>query len=151
MLIRGPNVMKGYLNQPAKTAEALRDGWYVTGDIATVDEDGFITITDRLSRFSKIAGEMVPHLAIEEEYLKGLNKAEPVLAVASVPDEKKGEKLVVLYTDGAGDPAAAARHHGGGQHSQLVEAGPDQLSPHRGAAPDRQRETGCEVPAPARG
>ncbi len=105
MLIRGPNVMQGYLNQPAKTAEVLRDGWYVTGDIATKDEDGFITITDRLSRFSKIAGEMVPHLAIEEEYLKGLNKAEPVLAVASVPDEKKGEKLVVLYTDGAGDPA----------------------------------------------
>ena len=106
MLIRGPNVMKGYLNQPAKSADVLRDGWYVTGDIATLDEDGFITITDRLSRFSKIAGEMVPHLAIEEEYLKGLNKAEPVLAVASVPDEKKGEKLVVLYTDGAGDPAA---------------------------------------------
>ena len=66
MLVRGPNVMKGYLSAPEKTAEAIRDGWYITGDIAKVDEDGFVTITDRLSRFSKIAGEMVPHVKIEE-------------------------------------------------------------------------------------
>ncbi len=62
LLLKGPSMMAGYLNQPDRTAEVLRDGWYVTGDIATMDEDGFITITDRLSRFSKIGGEMVPHL-----------------------------------------------------------------------------------------
>ena len=58
--------MKGYLKQAEKTKEVLKEGWYVTGDIAHIDEDGFITITDRLSRFSKIAGEMVPHIKIEE-------------------------------------------------------------------------------------
>src|SRR5262249_1743341 len=66
-LVRGPNVMWGYLGQPEQTAEVLRDGWYVTGDIAALDEDGFLAITDRLSRFSKIGGEMVPHVKIEEK------------------------------------------------------------------------------------
>ena len=67
MHIRGPNVMLGYLNRPEKTAEVVQDGWYNTGDIAFIDDDGFITITGRLSRFSKIGGEMVPHIRIEEE------------------------------------------------------------------------------------
>ena len=58
--------MLGYLGAPEKTSEVLRNGWYVTGDIASLDEDGFIRITDRLSRFSKIAGEMVPHIRVEE-------------------------------------------------------------------------------------
>jgi acyl-[acyl-carrier-protein]-phospholipid O-acyltransferase/long-chain-fatty-acid--[acyl-carrier-protein] ligase len=65
LYVRGPNVMVGYLNRPEKTAEVLKDGWYNTGDIATVDEDGFLRVTDRLSRFSKIGGEMVPHIKIE--------------------------------------------------------------------------------------
>src|SRR6266851_363076 len=67
LLVRGPNVMRGYLNRPEKTAEVLQDGWYNTGDIAAMDEDGFIRITDRLSRFSKIGGEMVPHIKIEDK------------------------------------------------------------------------------------
>jgi len=67
-----------------------------------MDPDGFITITDRLSRFSKIGGEMVPHLAVEDELLRGIEPSEPVLAVTSLPDEKKGEKLIVLFTEKAG-------------------------------------------------
>ncbi|MBM4153774.1 MAG: MFS transporter [Lentisphaerae bacterium] len=106
LTIRGPNVMKGYLKQPDRTAEVVRDGWYWTGDIATIDADGFVTITDRLARFSKIGGEMVPHMAVEDEYLRGLGRAETVLAVTSVACERKGERLVVLYTEAAGDPAA---------------------------------------------
>jgi acyl-[acyl-carrier-protein]-phospholipid O-acyltransferase/long-chain-fatty-acid--[acyl-carrier-protein] ligase len=97
LLVRGGNVMQGYLNQPQKTAEAIVDGWYCTGDIAFLDEDGFITITDRLSRFSKIGGEMVPHVKVEEAIHAALGAAEQVCIVTSVPDEKKGEKLVVLY------------------------------------------------------
>ena len=65
LLVKGPNRMLGYLGNPELTNSVLRDGWYVTGDIASVDDEGFIRITDRLSRFSKIGGEMVPHLRIE--------------------------------------------------------------------------------------
>ncbi len=104
LLVKGPNVMHGYLGMPELTGEVILDGWYVTGDIAIVDDEGFITITDRLSRFSKIGGEMVPHIAVEEAYLKGISAVEPVLTVASVPDKRKGERLVVLYTREAGDP-----------------------------------------------
>lgn len=96
--VKGPNVMKGYLNLPEKTDQVLQDGWYETGDIATIDEDGFITITDRLARFSKIGGEMVSHTKVEEELQKVLGETDRVLAVAGVPDENKGERLVVLHT-----------------------------------------------------
>jgi acyl-[acyl-carrier-protein]-phospholipid O-acyltransferase/long-chain-fatty-acid--[acyl-carrier-protein] ligase len=98
LLVRGPNVMKGYLDRPQETARVIRDGWYVTGDIASVDQDGFLEITDRLSRFSKIAGEMVPHGKVEEKLheLAGVN--EQVFAVTATPDEKKGERLLVLHT-----------------------------------------------------
>jgi acyl-[acyl-carrier-protein]-phospholipid O-acyltransferase/long-chain-fatty-acid--[acyl-carrier-protein] ligase len=98
LLVRGPNVMVGYLNRPEKTAEVLKDGWYNTGDIATLDEDGFLRITDRLSRFSKIGGEMVPHIKVEEELHDLLEADGQVLAVTAIPDEKKGERLVVVHT-----------------------------------------------------
>ena len=98
MLVRGPNVMQGYLGNPEKTAEVLRDGWYDTGDIASLDEDGFITITDRLSRFSKIGGEMVPHIKIEERLHEAAEATEQCFAVTGVPDAKKGERLIVLHT-----------------------------------------------------
>lgn len=97
LLVRGPNVMRGYLGQPEKTAEVLRDGWYCTGDIATMDEDGFLQITGRLSRFSKIGGEMVPHLKVEEKLQELAGKAEQMFVVTGVPDEKKGERLIVLH------------------------------------------------------
>jgi acyl-[acyl-carrier-protein]-phospholipid O-acyltransferase/long-chain-fatty-acid--[acyl-carrier-protein] ligase len=98
MLVRGPNVMKGYLGRPVETAKALRDGWYVTGDIATIDDDGFVEITDRLSRFSKIGGEMVPHIKVEEKLHELAESQEQVFVVTSGPDEKKGERLLVLHT-----------------------------------------------------
>jgi acyl-[acyl-carrier-protein]-phospholipid O-acyltransferase/long-chain-fatty-acid--[acyl-carrier-protein] ligase len=94
--------MLGYLEEEAQTAEAIRDGWYNTGDVVSMDEDGFLTITDRLARFSKIGGEMVPHLKVEEVLLKGLHTHEHVVAVTSAPDAKKGEQLVVIYVEEAG-------------------------------------------------
>ena len=90
--------MQGYLNRPEKTAEVLRDGWYNTGDVATMDEDGFLRITDRLSRFSKIGGEMVPHIKVEETLQELAGSTEQSFVVTSVPDEKKGERLMVLHT-----------------------------------------------------
>jgi acyl-[acyl-carrier-protein]-phospholipid O-acyltransferase/long-chain-fatty-acid--[acyl-carrier-protein] ligase len=100
LLISGPNVMRGYLHDPEKTAEVIRDGWYVTGDVARIDEDGFITITGRESRFSKIGGEMVPHIQVEETLAELIGGDVGVLqaAVTAVPDAKKGERLVVLHT-----------------------------------------------------
>ena len=96
LLVRGPNRMIGYLGSPEKTDEVLRDGWYITGDIASIDEGGFIRITDRLSRFSKIGGEMVPHIKVEETINAILGDHSCV--VTAVPDEQKGERLVILYT-----------------------------------------------------
>lgn len=112
---RGPNIMKGYYKEPEKTAEVLIDGWYETGDLGFLDDDGFLHITGRLSRFSKIGGEMVPHMRIEDELHKilGLND-ELAFAVAGIPDQAKGEKLVVLHTvheerlDSIGDKLADA-------------------------------------------
>src|SRR5579859_4200223 len=98
LLVRGPNVMQGYLNQPEKTAAVLRDGWYNTGDIAMVDDDGFLRVTDRLSRFSKIGGEMVPHIKVEDKLHELAGATEQAFVVTAVPDEKKGERLMVLHT-----------------------------------------------------
>lgn len=104
LYLKGPNVMLGYLGRPDLTAEVLKDGWYCTGDIAFIDEDGFLGLTDRLSRFSKIGGEMVPHVAVEEALLNAAGLSGPVLAVSGVEDERKGEMLVVLCTPECGDP-----------------------------------------------
>lgn len=100
--IKGPNVMKGYLNRDDLTKEVLVDGWYQTGDVAEIDEKGFISITGRISRFSKIGGEMVPHVQIEEalNQLIGIDDDAGIKAVVTaVPDEKKGERLVVVHTE----------------------------------------------------
>ena len=96
LLVKGPNLMTGYLGQPQQTADVKRDGWYTTGDVAMMDEDGFIFITDRLSRFSKIGGEMVPHLKIEEA-INGV-LGDLCSAVTAVPDAARGERLVAFYT-----------------------------------------------------
>jgi acyl-[acyl-carrier-protein]-phospholipid O-acyltransferase / long-chain-fatty-acid--[acyl-carrier-protein] ligase len=111
MLVRGPNVMQGYLGLPVKTSEVLVDGccdgmssvsadgskWYITGDIAVIDNDGFLQITDRLSRFSKIGGEMVAHGKVEEILHEAAGVTEQTFVVTGVKDEKKGEQLVVLH------------------------------------------------------
>ena len=99
--IKGPNVMQGYMHREDLTQEVIKEGWYQTGDIAFIDDEGFIHITGRESRFSKIGGEMVPHIKIEEilcQILGASEEAGPEIAVTAVPDEKKGERLVVLHT-----------------------------------------------------
>lgn len=109
--IKAPNVMLGYYKEPEKTAEVIKDGWYTTGDVAKLDEDGFIWITGRVSRMSKIGGEMVPHILVEEMIEKIIRKCNknaadsneesentgPMVAVVGLPDEKKGERIIVLH------------------------------------------------------
>ncbi|MBL8900579.1 MAG: AMP-binding protein [Planctomycetes bacterium] len=96
--VRGPNVMRGYLDRPELNSKVLRDGWYCTGDIAELDEDRNLRITDRLARFSKIGGEMVPHGVIEQHLQELLSSEEPQVLVTALPCAKKGERLVVLHT-----------------------------------------------------
>lgn len=108
VLVTGPNVMAGYLDDPARTQEVLRDGWYDTGDVGRLDRDGFLTLTDRRSRFAKVGGEMVPQGRVEEAIAElvldlviaagGDPENVPEFAVTAVPDDRKGERLVVLHT-----------------------------------------------------
>jgi acyl-[acyl-carrier-protein]-phospholipid O-acyltransferase/long-chain-fatty-acid--[acyl-carrier-protein] ligase len=95
--VKGPNVMLGYFGQPERTAKAIVNGWYVTGDMGLIEPDGFIRITGRLSRFAKIAGEMIPLERLEEEMQDLLGTGERMVAVFPVSDERRGERLVVLY------------------------------------------------------
>ncbi|HJX26231.1 MAG TPA: AMP-binding protein, partial [Chthoniobacterales bacterium] len=97
--LRGPNIFEGYLQDPERTAEVLRDGWFKTGDIGRFDEDGFLYIEGRLSRFSKIGGEMVPHEALEQKIIAALGlegQSERLIAVTGVTDAAKGEAVVLL-------------------------------------------------------
>ena len=95
--VKGPNVMHGYLGMAEKTEEVLRDGWYNTGDIVRRDEDGFLWIEGRLSRFSKIGGEMVPHGTVEDTLNDLAGDGDRLFLVTGIPDDKKGEQLVVLH------------------------------------------------------
>jgi acyl-[acyl-carrier-protein]-phospholipid O-acyltransferase/long-chain-fatty-acid--[acyl-carrier-protein] ligase len=97
--LRGPNIFEGYLGQPEKTAEVIRHGWFRTGDIGRMDDDGFLYIEGRLSRFSKIGGEMVPHETVEAAINEALGfdtESERKIAIVGVPDEQKGEALILL-------------------------------------------------------
>lgn len=96
--LRGPNIFEGYLDDPKRTADVLIDRWFKTGDLARFDDDGFCIIEGRLSRFSKIGGEMVPHESIEQkiEEALALPKDERSIAIMGIPDEAKGEALVLL-------------------------------------------------------
>ena len=93
--IQSPALMQGYLKNPGLTTAVMGDGWYATGDVGRIDADGFLHITDRAARFSKIGGEMVPHGRIEAVIDQLLGERASV--VLSLPDEKKGERLGVLY------------------------------------------------------
>jgi acyl-[acyl-carrier-protein]-phospholipid O-acyltransferase/long-chain-fatty-acid--[acyl-carrier-protein] ligase len=100
ILIAGPQVMKGYLHDPEKTAEVIihlgQQRWYNTGDKGHLDEDGFLTIVDRYSRFAKLGGEMISLTAVEEQVRKALNEPELETVAVNIPDEKKGEKIILL-------------------------------------------------------
>src|SRR6184192_3545646 len=97
--LRGVNIFEGYLHDEKRTADVLQDGWLKTGDLGRFDEDGFLYIEGRLSRFSKIGGEMVPHEEIEQKIIDLLElsgKDERMVAIVGVQDEAKGEALVLL-------------------------------------------------------
>ncbi len=99
--LKGANVFKGYLNNQEKTDEAIVDGWFKTGDVGRVDSDGFLYIDGRISRFSKIGGEMVPHEGVEDAINKALGLAQEEVrkfSIVGIPDEKKGEAIVLLST-----------------------------------------------------
>ncbi len=122
ILIGGPQVMKGYLSAPEKTAQAIAviDGqrWYKTGDKGHVDEDGFLTIVDRYSRFAKLGGEMVSLASVEQQVRQILNQPELELVAVNLPDDKKGEKIVLLMA-GTYDEAQIKR--------QLIDGGMNPL------------------------
>ncbi|MFN6044719.1 MAG: AMP-binding protein [Verrucomicrobiota bacterium] len=97
--LKGANIFQGYLGKPDKSAEVLVDGWFKTGDVGRVDDEGFLHIEGRISRFSKIGGEMVPHETIESAINKALGldaESERRIAVVGVPDPQKGEAIVLL-------------------------------------------------------
>lgn len=99
--LKGANVFNGYLDNPKKSAEVLKDGWFLTGDVGRLDDDGFLFIEGRISRFSKIGGEMVPHETLEVEITKALaldQETERKIAVVGVPDAQKGEAIILLST-----------------------------------------------------
>ena len=105
---KGPSVFNGYHNDPKRTADVITDGWFRTGDVGRVDMDGFLYIEGRLSRFSKIAGEMVPHETVEENLVKALgleNESARCIAIVGVPDAEKGEAIVLISSIPGGPEA----------------------------------------------
>lgn len=98
ILVKSASRMQGYYSDTAMTDSVIRDGWYVTGDIGKIDKHGFLHITDRLARFSKIGGEMVPHGKVEA-VLETIIASASMVAVVAIADATKGEKLCVLTTE----------------------------------------------------
>jgi len=99
--VAGPNIMAGYLGQEERTAKVMDGEWYISGDIGLLDEDGFLKITDRLARFSKIGGEMVPHGVIEDALHDAAEVDDRIFAVTAVDDERRGERIAVVHTTDA--------------------------------------------------
>ena len=99
LLATGGNVMMGYLGKPELTAQSMRGEWYITGDVAHMDDDGFITLTGRLSRIAKVGGEMVPLERVEEEIHATLGTTDRFVAVTSIPDPAKGERIIAMHIE----------------------------------------------------
>lgn len=101
LFVRGPNVMRGYLNADADAKFQALGGWYDTGDIVSVDADGFITIRGRMKRFAKVSGEMVSLTAVEDALAGAFphygQRCE--VAVIARPDEDKGEVLLAVTNE----------------------------------------------------
>jgi acyl-[acyl-carrier-protein]-phospholipid O-acyltransferase / long-chain-fatty-acid--[acyl-carrier-protein] ligase len=108
LLANGPGRMVGYAGDPVRTRQALHGGHYITGDLAFLDEQGFLHVVDRIARFSKIAGEMVPHGKIEEALAEVAGAGR--VAVTAVPDERRGERLAVLYSESHVTPEEMIGH-----------------------------------------
>jgi acyl-[acyl-carrier-protein]-phospholipid O-acyltransferase / long-chain-fatty-acid--[acyl-carrier-protein] ligase len=126
ILVKGPQIMLGYLNRADATAKVLKDGWYNTGDLGYLDPEGFLKITGRLSRFSKIAGEMVPHLGVESALMDAAGVDEMALAVTAVPDDKRQERLVVIHAKLPISPAEIVKKlHAAGLPKLWVPAAED--------------------------
>lgn len=126
ILIGGPQVMKGYLDAPEKTADAIAilDGqrWYKTGDKGHVDEDGFLTIVDRYSRFAKLGGEMVSLGAIEQQVRNILGEPELELVAVNLPDEKKGEKVILMIAGERNETEIRRKLMDGGMNALMIPA-----------------------------
>jgi acyl-[acyl-carrier-protein]-phospholipid O-acyltransferase/long-chain-fatty-acid--[acyl-carrier-protein] ligase len=99
LLTTGGNVMMGYLGKPELTAQSMRGEWYITGDVAHIDDDGFLTLTGRLSRIAKVGGEMVPLERVEEEIHAVLGTTDRYVAVTSIPDPAKGERIIAVHIE----------------------------------------------------
>ncbi len=97
---KGANIFSGYMGKTDMKDKLFRDGWFKSGDLGRVDLNGFITLGGRLSRFSKIGGEMVPHEGVEKAIIEalGVNSEQLSIAITCVPDEQKGEAIVLLST-----------------------------------------------------
>ena len=108
LFVRGPNVMAGYLGATPDALEPLPDGWHDTGDVAAIGEDGVVRLLGRVKRFAKIGGEMVSLTAVEDLVLGALPGAKH--AVVSVPDPRKGERLVLVTDHPAPDTAVVAAY-----------------------------------------
>lgn len=106
IVARGPNIMKGYLNNPKKNAESFIDGWYITGDLGVRDESFRIKITDRLSESFKVAGEMVPANKLKSVFADTSGLASDKIVVTAIPDEKKGSRIIVFIGKPGFDAAA---------------------------------------------
>jgi acyl-[acyl-carrier-protein]-phospholipid O-acyltransferase/long-chain-fatty-acid--[acyl-carrier-protein] ligase len=98
LLVKGPNIMKGYHLRPDLTNAAMHDGWYITNDIALIDENEYIIITDRIARFSKIDGVIVPHTKIEEALHDAFETRERRFVVTTIPCKEKGEQIAIVHT-----------------------------------------------------
>jgi acyl-[acyl-carrier-protein]-phospholipid O-acyltransferase/long-chain-fatty-acid--[acyl-carrier-protein] ligase len=101
LFVRGPNVMRGYLNQDANEKFKALGGWYDTGDIASVDENGFVQILGRLKRFAKVSGEMVSLTAVEDALAGAFPQygLRCQVAVVSRHDDEKGEALIAVTNE----------------------------------------------------